>query len=64
MQLEIAQQFQRIDPRFHLARLVAEESGARPVTRQKFPRANWPRQFEIAMVAILLSAECGRNTQV
>ena len=43
---EIAEQFQRIDPRFHLTGFVAEKSCARARKRQEFPRTNRPRQFE------------------
>ena len=52
--MEIAQEFQRVDPRFHLSGFVAEERGTRAGEGQKFPGADGAGEFE-GRVWLLLS---------
>ena len=60
-QTKIAQQLQWIDPRFHLSRFVAKERRSRASHRQKFPRANRSRQFEVELLRSVLRRRVSRE---
>ena len=44
--MEIAEEFQRVDPGFQLAGFVAEQGGTSTGEREKFPGAYGPGQLE------------------
>src|SRR6266404_3013987 len=45
-QMKAPEDFQRIDPGFHLSAFVAEQAGAHADYGKEFPRANRAREFE------------------
>ena len=51
MQMEVAENLQRIDPCFQIAALVAEQTSAHAGRGEKLPRAIGTGQFKVASLS-------------